>query len=185
MTIGQRIKSRREQLGMSQDELAKKVGYASRSSINKIELSRDLPLKKVDLIARALETSPSYIMGWVNNSDPDYEDSSEGKKETKQMSLSTPIREIFGKNEAESTYYEDKSQLRIRSSESIAPSLPTSYNVQQISDALNIYADITSHSTDPNEIERALNFISAYQQASPEIQAAIDTLLKASQSQTS
>ena len=38
MTIGQRIKIRREELNMSQDDLAKKVGYKSRSSINKIEL---------------------------------------------------------------------------------------------------------------------------------------------------
>ncbi|MCD7810386.1 MAG: helix-turn-helix domain-containing protein [Ruminococcus sp.] len=39
-TIGQRIKTRREQLGLSQDELAKRLGYKSRSSINKIELMK-------------------------------------------------------------------------------------------------------------------------------------------------
>lgn len=64
MTVGERIKQRRLELGLSQDELAKKVGYKSRSSINKIELARDLPLKKVELMARALDTSPSYLMGW-------------------------------------------------------------------------------------------------------------------------
>lgn len=37
MTIGQRIKVRREELNMSQEELAKRIGYKSRSSINKIE----------------------------------------------------------------------------------------------------------------------------------------------------
>ena len=36
MTIGQRIKVRREELNMSQEELAKRIGYKSRSSINKI-----------------------------------------------------------------------------------------------------------------------------------------------------
>ena len=72
MTIGQRIKQRREALNLTQDELAKKVGYASRSSINKIELSRDLPLRKVKLMADALETSPSYLMGWTDITDPDY-----------------------------------------------------------------------------------------------------------------
>ena len=35
--IGKRIKKRREELRLSQDELAKKVGYTSRSTINKIE----------------------------------------------------------------------------------------------------------------------------------------------------
>ena len=64
MTVGDRIKQRREELNMSQDELAKKVGYKSRSSINKIELSRDLPLRKVAIMADALDTSPSALMGW-------------------------------------------------------------------------------------------------------------------------
>ena len=72
MTIGQRIKQRREQLGLTQDELAKRVGYASRSSINKIELSRDLPLNKVAKMATALDTSPSYLMGWVEDPNPHY-----------------------------------------------------------------------------------------------------------------
>ena len=66
MTIGERIKKRRIDLQMSQDELAKKVGYKSRSSINKIELARELPLKKVEAMARALECTPSYLMGWTD-----------------------------------------------------------------------------------------------------------------------
>lgn len=64
MTIGERIKQRRLELNMSQDELAQKVGYKSRSSINKIELSRDLPLNKVEKMAKALDTTPGYLMGW-------------------------------------------------------------------------------------------------------------------------
>lgn len=65
MTIGERIKNRRLELELSQDELAKKVGYKSRSSINKIELSRSLPLSKVQQMADALETTPGYLMGWT------------------------------------------------------------------------------------------------------------------------
>ena len=43
-TIGDRIKSRREELGLTQDDLALKLGYKSRSSINKIEKDgRNLP----------------------------------------------------------------------------------------------------------------------------------------------
>lgn len=65
MTIGERIKLRREELKLSQDELAKRLGYKSRSSINKIEVgSRDLTQSKIKAIADALETTPSYIMGW-------------------------------------------------------------------------------------------------------------------------
>ncbi len=64
-TIGSRIRARREELGLSQDELAQKLQYRSRSSINKIELDqRDLPQSKIKAIADALNTTPAYIMGW-------------------------------------------------------------------------------------------------------------------------
>lgn len=64
-SIGSRIKRRREELKMSQDELAVLLGYKSRSSITKIEKDgRELPQKKIADIAKALKTSPSYIMGW-------------------------------------------------------------------------------------------------------------------------
>ncbi|MFR5807046.1 MAG: helix-turn-helix domain-containing protein, partial [[Clostridium] symbiosum] len=65
MEIGQIIKKRREELGMSQEELAQKVGYKSRSSINKIEVDgRGLPQSKIAAIAKALDTTPTYLMGW-------------------------------------------------------------------------------------------------------------------------
>lgn len=64
MTIGERIKERRIELGLSQEDLAKKCGYKSRSSINKIEIARDLPLNKVEKMAYALGVQPSYLMGW-------------------------------------------------------------------------------------------------------------------------
>lgn len=65
MKIGDRIKYRREELGMSQEELAKRLGYRSRSSINKIEKDASgLPQTKIAAIAAALQTTPSYIMGW-------------------------------------------------------------------------------------------------------------------------
>lgn len=64
-TIGQRIKIRREELNMSQEELAVKLGYKSRSSINKIERDgRELRQNKIVAIAAALNTTPAYIMGW-------------------------------------------------------------------------------------------------------------------------
>lgn len=66
MKIGERIKYRREQLGLSQDELARRLGYKSRSSINKIENDAGgLPQTKIVAIAKALLTTPSYIMGWT------------------------------------------------------------------------------------------------------------------------
>lgn len=65
MKIGERIKSRREQLEMSQDELARRLGYKSRSSINKIENDASgLPQSKIVAIANALQTTPAFILGW-------------------------------------------------------------------------------------------------------------------------
>lgn len=65
MTVYERIRQRRLELGMSQDELAKKLGYKSRSSINKIELGKnDAQLSKIADIAKALGTTPGYLMGW-------------------------------------------------------------------------------------------------------------------------
>lgn len=65
MTIGDRIKKRREELQMSQEELAHLIGYKSKTSINKIELGvQNLKQSKIKEIANALQTTPSYIMGW-------------------------------------------------------------------------------------------------------------------------
>ena len=65
MTIGERIKKRRLELNMTQEQLANKLGYKSKSSINKIEMdSRNLTQPKIKLIADALKTTPEYIMGW-------------------------------------------------------------------------------------------------------------------------
>ena len=59
------IKKRREELKLSQDELATKLGYKSRSSINKIELGlSDIPFSKIPLFAKALEIEPEVLMGW-------------------------------------------------------------------------------------------------------------------------
>ena len=60
-----RIKIRREELGLSQDELAKKIGYKSRSTIAKIESGEnDIPQAKIKAFADALDTTPSELMGW-------------------------------------------------------------------------------------------------------------------------
>ena len=67
MTIGERIKDRRIALNLTQDELAQKVGYKSRSSIQKIESARDLPLNKIEAMATALDCTPGYLMGWSDD----------------------------------------------------------------------------------------------------------------------
>jgi len=69
MTIYDRIRQLREAKGMSQQDLADKLGYKSRSAINKIELGlRDISQSKVEAFAKALDTTPAYLMGWEDES---------------------------------------------------------------------------------------------------------------------
>ena len=56
-TVGNNIRKRREELGMTQEELAKKLNYKSKSTINKIEAGiNDITQSKVVAFADALET---------------------------------------------------------------------------------------------------------------------------------
>ncbi len=81
MSIGSRIKKRRIELNMTQEELAKKIGYTSRYAIYKIEQdARNLKQDKIKPIAAALETTVEYIMGW---SDEDKLDISKLTEENK------------------------------------------------------------------------------------------------------
>lgn len=81
-TIGERIKKRRLELGMSQDELARIMGYKSRSSINKLETQgQELPIKRVHQLAEALHTTPEYIMGWEEKPKEKEQTSLTGKEE--------------------------------------------------------------------------------------------------------
>lgn len=65
MNLYDRIRLRREELNMSQEELALKLGYKSRSSINKIEMGKsDIAQSKISAFADALDTTVSYLMGW-------------------------------------------------------------------------------------------------------------------------
>lgn len=69
--MGTIIKKRREQLGISQEQLANILGYKSRSSINKIELNHtDLPQSKIVALAKALSVTPAYLMGWEDIEQP-------------------------------------------------------------------------------------------------------------------
>lgn len=65
MTLGDRVKRKREELKLSQEELAEKMGYKSKTSIHKIEQNiTDLPLSKVEELSKVLRVSTSYLMGW-------------------------------------------------------------------------------------------------------------------------
>ena len=68
---GNKIKSLRIALGMSQEDLAKKTGYTDRSSIAKIEQGKvNLYQDKIELFAKVLHVTPMYLMGWDESAAP-------------------------------------------------------------------------------------------------------------------
>ena len=62
--IGRRIRKRREELELSQDTLAKRMGYAHRSSVSKIENGeRDFPVSVLCKFAQVLGVSLTALVG--------------------------------------------------------------------------------------------------------------------------
>ena len=65
MTIADRIRSRREELLLSQTALAKRAGYSDKTAISKIEHSGDnVTMKQVKRVAKALDVTSAFLMGW-------------------------------------------------------------------------------------------------------------------------
>ncbi|MBO5319486.1 MAG: helix-turn-helix transcriptional regulator [Ruminococcus sp.] len=64
MELSERVRLRREELGLSQEDLAARMGYSSRSSINKIEKGRPCSQKIIARLAEALNVRIPYLMGW-------------------------------------------------------------------------------------------------------------------------
>lgn len=79
MTVGDRIKQRRKEIGMSQTELAEKVG-STKQNIYKYEngIITNIPSDKIEMIAAVLSTSPGVLMGWDDAADAHDSDSDAG-----------------------------------------------------------------------------------------------------------
>lgn len=73
MNVGQRIKARRLELGLSQDELARRMGLSSRSAVCQAERARgeQMTSKTLLMYARALNCRPSYLMGLTDEIEPE------------------------------------------------------------------------------------------------------------------
>lgn len=118
MTVGERIRKRRLELGLTQDELAERLGYKGRTSVCVVETGGDnVTTTKVKKFAMALGVSPGYLMGW---------DAEDGYTEV------VPVANIeFAKNNP--------------------------------------------------DIDKAIELYTAYTKASPEVQSAVELILKSAQ----
>lgn len=92
MDLADKVRKRRIELSLSQDELARRMGYSSRSSINKIEKGRPCSQKVIARLANVLDVSISYLMGW----DEEIQSNPVGMAEKHvEMILDEDISEIF------------------------------------------------------------------------------------------
>ncbi|MFQ7610087.1 MULTISPECIES: helix-turn-helix domain-containing protein [Blautia] len=69
MGLKENIKAKRIEKQMTLEELACKVGV-SRQTIQRYESGTisNIPSDKIELMAKALETTPAYLMGWSDRS---------------------------------------------------------------------------------------------------------------------
>lgn len=91
VNFGKNVKKYREKQNLSQDELAIKCGYNSRSSINKIELGKsDVPYSKISLIANALKVREIDLINYDEILDTDVIN--------KEIKLCEQIQTTYGKD---------------------------------------------------------------------------------------
>ena len=110
--IGIKIKTRREELGMSQDELAEKMGYKSRSTIAKIEKGvNDVVQANIVKFASVLNTSVAYLMGWDEE-----ENTKDAEKSTENDGLSENTKALI---DFAKSVPEDKAEMILRVMKSI------------------------------------------------------------------
>lgn len=72
MDIGERIKMLRTQQGLTLEEVGTRVGVG-KSTVRKWESGQIANMRrdKIALLAKALNVTPTYLMGWKEESDPD------------------------------------------------------------------------------------------------------------------
>ncbi|MDD7410174.1 helix-turn-helix domain-containing protein [Fusobacterium gastrosuis] len=106
MTLGEKVKRKREELKLSQEELAEKMNYKSKTSIHKIEQGiTDLPLSKVEELAKVLDLKVAYLMGWTEEKQKKEEKSNVAyiydESEFMMIPLYESISAGYGTDEAE------------------------------------------------------------------------------------
>ena len=95
MTIGERIKQRRMELGLSVDEVAEKLGK-NRATVYRYESNEieNLPVGTLEPLAKILETTPAQLMGWED------EEQDENYRRIFARNLNRFLK-INGKNQAD------------------------------------------------------------------------------------
>ncbi|SHK39530.1 Transcriptional regulator, contains XRE-family HTH domain [Hathewaya proteolytica DSM 3090] len=97
MNVGERIKSLRISKGLTQDELANKIGV-KKAAVYKYEsgIIENIKRSTIQEMAKIFEVSPCYLLGWEDDSSQLF------KLEYEEKALLENFRKLnnFGKNEA-------------------------------------------------------------------------------------
>ena len=72
MTVGERIKMRRKELGLSADQVAERVGV-NRATVYRYESDeiKNMGTETLVPLAAALRTTPAWLMGWEEDDSDD------------------------------------------------------------------------------------------------------------------
>ena len=131
MTIGERIKQRRMELGLSVDEVAEKLGK-NRATVYRYESNEieNLPVGTLEPLAKILETTPAQLMGW------EYEEQDENYRRIFARNLNRFLK-INGKNQADIAMLLNVSQAAV-STWCTGIKLPRMDKVQALADYFGI-----------------------------------------------
>ena len=161
LTLYSNIKKYRLDSGMSQSELAAKVGYADKTMISRIENGLvDLPQSKIEEFAKVFNVEPGVLMGWTDGLDKYRE------------SIIKDQLELFS-YEGNNIEHIDNLQRRLNFTTELYHKL-----LQAKKQDENEYIDNKEFR---EEMKKALELYNLYENADPRIKAAVESLLKGPQ----
>lgn len=164
MTVADRIRQRREQLNMSQEELALKIGNKDKSTISKIEKAGDnISMKNIKRIADALGVSSQFLLGWEEMS-----------KDIRMEILHNEFEYAQAKCDKNKELMDELEEKR----EYLAEKYRKQYDIYLATkyDTAGIIVECKDEVTD-----KALQLYHLYENAEPHIKAAVESLLKGPQ----
>jgi len=96
MTIGERISKKRQELGLTADEVAEKLGK-SRATVYRYENGEieSLPTTVLEPLAKVLRTTPAFLMGWTDNSGDNLSEQTEKKSVSELSKTDREALELF------------------------------------------------------------------------------------------
>lgn len=96
MDVGERIKFRRKQLGLSAEQIAAKLGV-SPATVYRYESKEimNMRIDKLEPIAKALHTTPAFLMGWDGSSGSDRVSSDGNTSDFSYVQYAGPVAAHF------------------------------------------------------------------------------------------